>query len=140
MRRSLVRPSLVRAVIGSAAVALPLATVWLVDPNVEGHYPTCPIRSVVGVDCPGCGSLRAMHDLAHGDLLGAFDHNAMLMLFLPLLGLELARWVTRRPSTALMRWPYAPVTALVVLSAWMLARNLPMFPLDVLGSGVGDWA
>jgi hypothetical protein len=140
VRASLVRPTLVRAGVVSAGVFLPLATVWLLDPNVEGHYPTCPIRSVVGVDCPGCGSLRAMHDLAHGDFLGALDHNAMLVLFLPLLGLELARWVASRPATALMRWRYAPMAAMVVLSAWMLARNLPMFPLDALGSGAGDWA
>jgi hypothetical protein len=135
-----VRASLLRTLVGSAGVALPLATVWLLDPNVEGHYPRCPIRSVVGVDCPGCGSLRAMHDLAHGDFLGALDHNAMLVLFLPVLGLELGRWIASRPATPLMRWRRAPMVALVVLSAWMLARNLPMFPLDVLGSGAGDWA
>ena len=132
------RTPLLRGFVGSAGVALPLVTVWLLDPNVEGHYPTCPIRGVLGVDCPGCGSLRALHDLAHGDIVGALDHNALMVLFLPVVGLELFRWVTSRPASGLVRWRYAPVTALAVITAWVLVRNLAVFPADVLGSGV--WA
>ena len=36
-----------------------------------GHYPTCPFLAITGWYCPGCGSLRAVHDLLHGDLAGA---------------------------------------------------------------------
>jgi hypothetical protein len=128
----------VRALAVAAGVVAPFALVLALDPNQAGHYPTCPVRAYAGVDCPGCGSLRALHDLAQGDVVGALDHNAVMVLLLPLLGIELVRWVRGRPASALVRWRYAPVAALVVLGVWMLARNLPAFPFDVLGSGA--WA
>jgi len=127
-----------RALAVAAGVAAPFVAVLALDPNQAGHYPTCPFRAYVGLDCPGCGSLRALHDLGHGDLAGALDHNAVLVLFLPLLGVELVRWVTGRTASPLLQWRYTPLVTLVVLGAWMLVRNLPVFPFDVLGSGV--WA
>jgi hypothetical protein len=127
-----------RAATVVAGATVPFLTVLALDPNQAGHYPTCPFRAYAGVDCPGCGSLRALHDLAQGNVAGALDHNALMVLFLPLLGVELARWVAGRPASPVLRWRYAPLFAMVVLGAWMLVRNLPVFPFDVLGSGV--WA
>ena len=38
-----------------------------------------------GVRCPGCGSLRALHALAHGDLKAALAFNAPLVIALPVI-------------------------------------------------------
>ena len=43
----------------------------MVDPNQPGHYPTDPFLAITGLYCPGCGTLRALHALARGDLLTA---------------------------------------------------------------------
>ena len=48
-------------------VAVALATLATVDPNQPGHYPTCPFLATTGFYCPGCGALRAVHDLLHGE-------------------------------------------------------------------------
>ena len=42
--------------------------------------PSCAIQKLTGFDCPGCGGTRCARDLFHGDLISAFDHNAMLAL------------------------------------------------------------
>jgi len=37
----------------------------------------CPIRTALGIQCPGCGSTRCVQAIVVGDLLGAFRHNAL---------------------------------------------------------------
>ncbi len=51
------------AVLGAATVA-----VHLRDPHVSGSWGYCPSRLLFGIDCPGCGGLRAVHDVTHLDL------------------------------------------------------------------------
>jgi hypothetical protein len=38
----------------------------------------CPIRAVLGVQCPGCGSTRCVQALGSGDLVAAMRHNPLL--------------------------------------------------------------
>jgi hypothetical protein len=116
--------------------SVPLTVVALRDPNVPGHFPSCPFRALLGIDCPGCGSLRALHDLTHGNVLGALDHNALLFLVLPLLLVEAFRWVAGLPSLPWLARRHTPLLVLAVVVAWTVVRNLPVFPFDVLGSGV----
>ena len=67
------------------------AYVGFVDPNQPGHYPLCPTKALTGLDCPGCGGLRATHALVTGDVVGALDHNALVALLI--IPLALAAWV-----------------------------------------------
>jgi hypothetical protein len=72
------------------------AYVGLVDPNEPGHYPLCPTKALTGLDCPGCGGLRATHALVTGDLVGALDHNAFVVLVLiPLAVVAWIAWLVR---------------------------------------------
>ena len=70
---------------GLAAVAGGLVYLYLFDPNQPGHYPACPTQTLFGVDCPGCGTARALHALVHGDVARAIDHNILLVVTLPVL-------------------------------------------------------
>ncbi len=80
----------------AATVLASTAFVAMVDPNQAGHYPLCPIKAATGLDCPACGGLRAVHSLAHGDLVGALDHNALVVLVvLPAAVIVWALWVRR---------------------------------------------
>ena len=123
----------------SASAAAPLAVlaggvaavvaVAAIDPEEPGHYPTCPFLSMTGWWCPGCGSLRAVHALAHGDLGTAIDRNVLTVLAVPALVLAWVAWlrrtVTGRPRP---RWA-APSAALwgllaTIVAFWVL-RNVP---------------
>lgn len=110
------------------------ATIARFDPHAGPGLLTCPVRGVLGLDCPGCGSLRALHDLGHGQLVAALDHNVVLVLVLPLVLVTLGRWVAGRPPPRLLTRRWTPAAALTVLVAWTVARNLPLAPLAVLGS------
>lgn len=110
-----------------AALAV-VAFVAVVDPNESGHYPTCPFLALTGHWCPGCGSLRAIHSLAHGDLLGAAGRNVLTVAAVPLLASIWLRWARRSWTGAPRR---APAPAALIWLMWLvivvfwLVRNLP---------------
>lgn len=102
--------------------------VAVVDPGEPGHYPACPLLATTGLYCPGCGSLRAVHALAHGDVVSALGRNPLTTLAVPLLVVLWMRWLarsahgrpTRRLPSAALVW-----TVGAVLLAFGIARNLP---------------
>ena len=114
----------------AAAVAGVVAAtvVATVDPNQPGHYPTCPFLYITGYYCPGCGSLRAVHDLLHGDLHSALARNPLTLIATPYLIWSWITWLRRgltgRPPRR-MAPPWAIWTLLVVVMAFWLLRNLP---------------
>jgi hypothetical protein len=122
----------VRGVLGPAAAAAAaltaVAVVATVDPNQPGHYPTCPFLGLTGAYCPGCGSLRAVHDLAHGDLAAAVARNPFTVVALVGLAVGWAWWARRLWRGQQRTWatPAWAVYAFlgVVLAFWVL-RNVP---------------
>ncbi len=113
---------------GLAAATLFIA---VVDPNQPGHYPVCPTKALFGLDCPGCGGLRATHDLAHGDVVSAFGHNALWVLLVPIAVVMLGRyayqgWTGRRQQPMAATAARRSMIALVVLMViFTVVRNLP---------------
>jgi hypothetical protein len=122
-RRSVLLP------LGAAAAALAGAGyVANVDPNVGGHYPTCPFLAVTGWYCPGCGVLRAVHALGHGDLMTALARNPFAVVAVGYLLVTWVLWlqrsVTGRPPRRLApAWVLYGVLG-AILAFWVL-RNLP---------------
>ncbi|HET7821470.1 MAG TPA: DUF2752 domain-containing protein [Ornithinibacter sp.] len=112
----------------AAAAAAVVTTVGLVDPNVAGHYPTCPWLAITGTYCPGCGSLRAIHALAHGDPATAMARNPLAVIAIGWLAVWFVVWA-RRTITGRVRTTMAPAWVLygilgVILTYWV-ARNVP---------------
>ncbi len=122
------RGSLAPTAVAVAAAGV-TAFVARVDPNAAGHYPTCPFLYVTGAYCPGCGSLRALHALGHGDVSVALARNPLAVLAAGLLLVLWASWLRRsvsgRPRRLTPAWVIW-VGLAVVLVFWVL-RNLPGF-------------
>lgn len=114
------------------------AYVYLVDPNAAANpYPKCILKQYTGIDCPGCGGTRCVHALLHGDLRTAFDHNALVVLLLPVVLYISARWVLGRagvelPALRLPSWMAWGIPLAMVL--FTVVRNIPGTPLYVLNS------
>ena len=131
--------------VGAVAVVAS-AYVGLVDPNAPGHYPLCPTKYLTGLDCPGCGGLRAVHSLVTGDVRGALDHNALAVLvLLPVAVLLWLRWLVRswrgdppRSEPAWWEKPAALWSFVALIAVFTLLRNLSGVPeLAWLGSSAG---
>jgi Protein of unknown function (DUF2752) len=112
----------------AAAAAIGVAYVSNVDPSVAGHYPTCPFLAVTGWYCPGCGTLRAVHALGHGDLMTAWARNPLAVVGLAYLLVTWALWLERTATGRRPSWLAPPWVLYCVLGAilmfWVL-RNLP---------------
>ena len=98
------------------------------NPGQYAFYPFCTFYRATGLLCPGCGTLRALHQLLHGHLLAAFRFNALFVL-----GLAVAPWFTlqwarnrvgKAPHclTVPAAWLWG---ALAVLVLFGVLRNLP---------------
>jgi hypothetical protein len=113
----------------AAGLLLATAYVGAVDPNQHGHYPTCPFLALTGLYCPGCGTLRAVHALAHLDLAGAASKNVLFLAMLPVLAALWLGWL-RRSVTGRSRWvaPSWTIWALfTVILGFGVLRNLSGF-------------
>jgi hypothetical protein len=117
-------------VAGAAVVAVSYLAV--VDPNQPGHYPSCPIRWLTGYWCPGCGGLRAVHDLAHGQIGSALSANLVVVIMVPVMVTLWARWVVTRsargraePRTSRPGPPWLFWSLLVTVVIFWGLRNLP---------------
>ncbi|HYN29014.1 MAG TPA: DUF2752 domain-containing protein [Dermatophilaceae bacterium] len=119
---------LVPPVATTGALALGATYLARVDPSRPGHYPLCPTFALTGIYCPGCGMLRATHDLLHGDVAGAMGHNPIALPVWLLLLAGLTWWLAARWRGVAWRWdppPWLPYAAFVGVVAFTVARNLP---------------
>lgn len=127
-----------------AGICAAVAYVRAVDPNVPGHYPGCPTQTLLGIDCAGCGGLRATHELANGNLGAALDHNLLVVAAVPLVVILLVVW-WRRAWRGVVSDPaqysarrarverIVPLAAVAVLLVFSVIRNL----VPYLGSDIG---
>jgi hypothetical protein len=104
------------------------------DPHRGGSWGYCPWLLLTGTYCPGCGGLRAVNDLTHGDVKAAASSNLLFVASLPFVGLwwartVLDRWrgvVPRAGSPAASRRVVAGCVGFgVVAVVFWVARNTP---------------
>ncbi len=128
------RNRLLAAMLAACATALAMLIVF--DPATSGIFPPCPVHYLTGWFCPGCGSLRAIHQLLHGHLRAAWAMNPLTVVLLPFLSyglLSSALFEIRGrglPQPFLRAaWIRALCAAIVLFG---IARNLPLHPFDFL--------
>ena len=119
-----------RTLVITVAIALLLVfglIYYALDPASSSAFPRCTFLTLTGYKCPGCGSQRAIHALLHGDIVGAFKYNALLLVSIPWIALCLyaetqrvrnPRRYARLHSGALI-WLF-----LAAVLMWWLLRNI----------------
>jgi len=117
------------------SLAAGAAYLFIFEPGKTGFFPACPFRTLTGFTCPGCGSTRGLHRLLHGDVIGAFEFNPLLVLSLPFLIYAFLRY-----SNATMRGrpikrhqlnaKYIWALFVVIVSFWIF-RNTPFYPFKI---------
>jgi hypothetical protein len=113
----------------AAGAGVVVAFVGVVDPNEPGHYPTCPFLWITGLYCPGCGTLRAIHALAHLDPVAALGLNPLTVAMVPFLLFWWGRWVVRawqgRPRRTTLAHPAWLWAFIALIMVYWVVRNLP---------------
>ncbi len=108
--------------------AASLLVLGLFDPAVSDFYPRCWLYATTGWQCPGCGGLRATHQLLHGHLAAAWALNPLVIALVPAavwFGIE---WALASRRGRGMRIPdfgvRGVVSLMLVLAAYGILRNL----------------
>lgn len=113
----------------AAATGAVFAVVGVIDPNEPGHYPTCPFLWATGLYCPGCGTMRTIHALAHLDPVTALGLNPLALAMVPFLLFWWGRWLVNawrgRPRRTTLAHPAYLWAFLALVLVYWVVRNLP---------------
>ncbi len=109
---------------------------YFINPSTSFFIP-CPMYYFTGFYCPGCGSQRAIHLLLHGDIIGAFRFNPLMVLTIPIMvygvGITAANWIFGTSYRLLLFYSKVFIFGYFGLAIlyWIL-RNLPFYPFNLL--------
>jgi hypothetical protein len=115
---------------------LGLSVLYNHAPGEHSFYPPCIFHWLTGLHCAGCGATRCLHALLHLDLPQAFAYNAAFVLASPFLAYAAGctlytMWTGHRVRG--YRIPgWATIIVMIVLLAYSILRNIPMYPFDLL--------
>ena len=105
------------------------------DPGTT-HLVVCPFHYVTGLHCPGCGSMRSVHAMAHGHILEAIGYNPLLWVFVPVLIYQI--FILPFAVSHNRHWPdlfgnarRGWIIFAVIIAFWVL-RNIPVAPFTWL--------
>ena len=122
--QGLALPTVVAAA-GVAAVTL----LHFRDPHIEGSYGMCPSYLLFGVYCPGCGGMRAVHNLTDGHIIDSVHSNLLALPLLVLFALWVGDWAIRSWRGQGPRLPAIGYTTMWVLlgslAVYSVLRNTP---------------
>lgn len=118
--------------LGAAIIVMLIAALYIfyiIDPETHSLFPKCPFLLATGLECPGCGSQRAIHQLLHLNFIAALRYNAFMVLVFPyiFLGvyLQYLGGKIRHPKLEKLffgRWS-ALIVLILVIVYWIM-RNL----------------
>jgi hypothetical protein len=98
------------------------------NPEQFKNYYTCPFYALTGLQCPGCGGLRGIHQLLNGNIRKALNFNLMLILAVPVGGyLLLSNIFIMISGKPLPEIPFNKTLILVLLFiiiAYWILRNI----------------
>lgn len=112
------------------AFAVLLLLYKYLSPAENAFFPKCPVKTLTGLDCPGCGGQRAAHHLLNGELYLAFIQNPLLFILAPylLLGFYLQLVPQPKPAELRLRRILYGQKAIVILgiitAIFTVVRNL----------------
>lgn len=127
------RSDLKWVVLAGIGGAVALVVLYLFAPTQYPFYPRCVFHAVTGLSCPGCGSLRALHNLLHGEIGTALRLNPLFIVLLPVVGGAVLsyfyRVATGRELFSVLKRPLWIWLLLGVIVIFTIVRNLPFGPL-----------
>ena len=124
------------AMLFAIAMAAGSTLVALFDPAKSSFFPVCPLYSITGFACPGCGLTRGFHELFNGRFIPALDFNFLIPVWTVVFGYVWVSLVlTAVRGRGLPMWPTRPKflwVFLILLVVFGVLRNIPSWPFTIL--------
>jgi len=115
---------------------LGLVVLYFFKPGQSFIYPPCPVHFLTGFYCPGCGTLRALHALLHGQFLHALDLNPLMIISIPFLGYAIISQalfsIRGKGLPQVIKHPNWIWAIFVLIIVYTILRNLPFYPFSIL--------
>ncbi len=134
-----VSPSTIERILAVAGIASIGACAFIVgyfNPTTTRFFPVCPLYSLTGIHCPGCGLTRGFHALFHGDVLTALHFNALLPVYTIAFGFMFVSMFLVAVRGRGLSWKIIPPSAmygfLILAATFFVLRNLPFYPFTLL--------
>ena len=110
------------------AASVVLCLYLIFDPASSAFFPRCPFFHMTGLQCPVCGSQRALHAFLNGHLTEAVVYNPFLILSLPFLaGITLTTFSHSDIATRIRKYIQSRQTVnayIVSIVVWWIIRNI----------------
>ena len=85
-------------------LAIPI-TLWILPADFFDHGTTiCLSKSVLDIECWGCGITRAIMHLMHFDFEMAYDFNKLSFIVLPILFLVWVKTILEEFNIRILKW------------------------------------
>jgi hypothetical protein len=123
--------------LGILLLGIGIAMVYVfINPSEVDFLPKCPLFSITGIYCPGCGSQRATHQLLNFNFFGVLNQNILyaagLLLFLYHgIILTLNKFFGKNRYNYIYH-PKTPIVILFFIILFWILRNIPIYPFNLL--------
>ena len=124
--------SVIILAISTAAIIL----LYNLNPSASSFFPPCPIHKITGLYCPGCGSLRALHQLFNGNILRAFRFNPLMIVALPFISYSFLSYILDGIIGKRLHGIFIPAfyiwLILAIILLFGILRNIRIYPFFLL--------
>jgi hypothetical protein len=111
----------------SIAGIVPILLVYVkyVDPSKPTSVmPKCLVKTITGLDCPGCVGLRCTHAILNLQIKQAIDYNAFICSVIPILIVYYVfKQIYRNNKVLVTKERYLHWTIAAAAMTWMVYRN-----------------
>ena len=123
--------AIVLIILGAAG----LLFLYFVKPGWDTIYPKCPTRVFTGLNCPGCGTLRALNSLLHLNFKEALKFNILAVVLSPFLIYGFVVYLVDALFSKKLPEIFSNKIFLRVLIGFIIAftilRNTPVYPFNM---------
>lgn len=100
-----------------------------IDPVQAVWMPKCPFKMITGLQCPGCGGQRMVHQLLLGHFGKAISYNYYMLLAGPYVLAFIVNWLmpdgkARLKFRSFLEDKHVVWTYVVTFCLWFVIRNI----------------
>lgn len=120
--------NLVKGLLFGGFVVLATVLYFTFNPLDHAWFPKCAFYQMTGLECPACGSQRAIHAILHGNILEGLKTNPFILISIPYGFCLLLIVIFKTPFTDRLRAKLLNHKVVyiycIIFVGWWIIRNL----------------